>query len=267
MLPQAIHFKEESDTLLALINTNKVSDFSQKTKFKTWSIEDIFMHLHVWNHATLEALENQNNFKIFAKEALNHLHLPAGMRAFERKWYIEKLNGQEGTSVFQAWQEFYPKLSAYYGKYSPDTRVVWAGPDMLVGAKMAARQMETWAHGQAIFDLLNLERQEQDRLKNIAHMGVITFSWAFKNRNITPPSPKPYIRLTAPSGNIWEWNTPQKEHTLHGCAIEFCQVVTQTRHIADTSLQMTGSVAQAWMNIAQCFAGKPESPPEKGSRL
>ena len=53
---------------------------------------------------------------------------------------------------------------------------------------------------------------------------------------------------------------------IEGLAEEFCQVVTQTRNIADTSLIVTGKNAAAWMEIAQCFAGAPETPPAPGTR-
>jgi hypothetical protein len=43
-------------------------------------------------------------------------------------------------------------------------------------------------------------------------------------------------------------------------------VVTQTRNIADTGLKVTGPNATAWMEIAQCFAGRPEMPPAPGTR-
>ncbi len=44
------------------------------------------------------------------------------------------------------------------------------------------------------------------------------------------------------------------------------QVVTQTRNVADTRLEVTGPVATQWMSIAQCFAGMPVDPPEPGTR-
>ena len=39
-------------------------------------------------------------------------------------------------------------------------------------------------------------------------------------------------------------------------AVEFCQVVTQTRNIGDTALSVAGDVANQWMSVAQCFAGR-----------
>jgi len=37
--------------------------------------------------------------------------------------------------------------------------------------------------------------------------------------------------------------------------------------VLDTKLEVTGSIANHWMSIAQCFAGDPETPPEKGARV
>ena len=132
---------------------------------------------------------------------------------------------------------------------------------------ISARQMEVWAHGQEVFDSLGLQRQEQDRIKNIAHLGVTAYDWTFINRKLPIPEPAPHLRLTAPSGEIWEWNEPNDEECLEGSAVEFCQVVTQVRNVADTSLSITGQNAGRWMEMAQCFAGPPEDPPAPGSRF
>jgi hypothetical protein len=42
-----------------------------------------------------------------------------------------------------------------------------------------------------------------------------------------------------------------------GPALDFCLVVTQRRHLADTALVVEGSLATEWMGIAQAFAGPP----------
>ena len=77
---------------------------------------------------------------------------------------------------------------------------------------------------------------------------------------------RPFIRLVAPSGAIWQWHDPDAASRVEGSAVAFCQVVAQTRNVADTSLKLTGHLATAWMEIAQCFAGPPQDPPLPGSR-
>jgi len=129
-----------------------------------------------------------------------------------------------------------------------------------------ARQMETWAHGQDIYDLLRVTRTNTDRIQNICHIGVRTFGWTFVNRKLEIPSSIPYVRLESPSGAIWEWNEPSETDSVIGKAVEFAHVVTQGRNIAEANLDVQGSSANAWMNIAQCFAGPPETPPSVGKR-
>lgn len=130
----------------------------------------------------------------------------------------------------------------------------------------SARQMETWAHGQEIYDLVRVERNHTDRIKNIAHRGVRTYRWTFENRGEPIPGSEPYVRLTSPSGAIWEWNAPSEDNRVEGKAVEFCQVVTQVRNVADTGLVVAGKPATRWMAIAQCVAGPPENPPAPGER-
>ncbi|NKB99815.1 MAG: maleylpyruvate isomerase family mycothiol-dependent enzyme [Pseudomonadales bacterium] len=130
-----------------------------------------------------------------------------------------------------------------------------------------ARQMETWAHGWEIYDLMGVARTHSDRLRNIAEIGVRTFGWAFKNRDLEVPEDIPYVELTSPSGAKWQWHDPSSVHTVSGDVVDFCQVVTQVRNVADTQLRVTGDNAIAWMRIAQCFAGPPEDPPPQGSRV
>jgi hypothetical protein len=40
-----------------------------------------------------------------------------------------------------------------------------------------------------------------------------------------------------------------------GPAVDFCLVVTQRRHRADTALKAEGPHAEEWLSIAQAFAG------------
>ena len=127
--------------------------------------------------------------------------------------------------------------------------------------------METWAHGQAVYDLLGVSREDTDRLRNIAQLGINTFAWSFRNRGLAVPAAVPRVTLQAPSGQIWEWNAENTQDWISGQATEFCQVITQTRNVADTRLSTAGLTAARWMSIAQCFAGPPMDPPAPGTRF
>ena len=138
---------------------------------------------------------------------------------------------------------------------------------MSARSSITARLMETWAHGQEVYDLLGVTRQNADRIRNIVVLGVNTYGWTFANRKQPVPEPMPYLLLTAPSGEEWTFGNEQADERITGLAEEFCQVVTQVRNIADTNLSVTGSNAAAWMEQAQCFAGPPNPPPAPGTRF
>jgi uncharacterized protein (TIGR03084 family) len=74
------------------------------------------------------------------------------------------------------------------------------------------------------------------------------------------------LRLTAPSGELWEYNDPSEDERVEGRALDFCLVVTQVRNVKDTDLSVVGDIAKRWMDIAQCFAGPPVDPPVPGYR-
>ena len=159
------------------------------------------------------------------------------------------------------WKEYYTDMTERFAVADPKKRVKWMGPDMSVRSSISARHMETWAHAQELYDSLGLDRINEDRIKNIVIIGNNTFKWCFTVHKKTLPSTKPYLKLISPSGSIWEYNEPSEEHKIEGLAEEFCQVVTQVRNIKDVNLKITGSIADEWMSVAQCFAGGAEQPP------
>ncbi|WP_411816564.1 TIGR03084 family metal-binding protein [Hyphococcus sp. DH-69] len=258
-------FLIECDVLDDLLKRQNAEDLMRETQFKNWTIEDIIAHLHMWNHAALLTLESREKFQSFLMEILPVLGKEGHIGA-QRHWLKTHLGNARGQALLNEWSALYPQLAAAYKQADPENRVAWVGPEMSTTAKIIARQMECWAHGQAIFDLLGADRPESDRIRNICHLGVTTYSWTFRNRQTDPPQPKPHVHLTAPAGAAWEWNDVQADNFVRGSAVEFAQIVTQTRNIADTNLETFGDAAKQWMTIAQCFAGLPEDPPAKGTR-
>jgi len=261
MFRQPIDFKYESDALYTLLETTSDADMARRTGFKGWTLNHIIGHLHMWNWAADLSLHDRDAFTKFYIKAGPAVQAK-DLRSFEESW----LAGLQGRELLETWRKFYLEMAERFVTADPRSRVKWGGPEMSVRSSVTARLMETWAHGQAVYDSFGVTRQDTDRIQNIAVLGVNTFGWTFINRKLEIPETVPYVRLTAPSGVIWEWNDASSANRIEGSATEFCQVVTQTRNIADTGLQVSGDGAQHWMMIAQCFAGPPEDPPVPGLR-
>jgi len=262
MFEQVIDFREESEALYQLMRPLEEEAFDTVTQFKQWAFNDILGHLHLWNQAADLSLTDAGAFQAFLGEVMQSV-ASGGLRAFEK----QRLAGLSGRALLERWHGFVLEMSGRFGAADPQARVKWAGPDMSVRSSITARLMETWAHGLAIYDVLGVERVDADRIRNIAVLGVNTFGWCFRNRKREVPPEMPYVRLTSPSGVIWQWGEPSAGDRVEGSATQFCQVVTQTRNVADTGLRVVGDVANDWMSIAQCFAGPPEQPPLPGSRF
>ena len=262
MLQQAVDFREESEALFALLDPLSDQEWDQKTQFKGWTINDVVAHVHLGNYMADLSLKDSAAFVAFIQN-FTATRTKGGHLAFTHAW----LHGTKGRALLQQWRDFYLEMAERFAIVDPKMRVKWAGPDMSVRSSITARLMETWAHGQAVYDVLGHTRRETDRIKNIVVLGINTFGWTFANRGLMVPAEMPAIRLTAPSGAIWEWGQREADNLIEGSAVEFCQVVTQVRNIANTALRVVGVTATHWMSIAQCFAGPPEAPPAPGSRF
>lgn len=262
-MQQATDFREESLTLKSLIKDLDDAAFDTVTQFKGWTINDVFRHLHFWNKAVMVASEGEEAFGAFFEGVGAHMTKGGSLPEYE-KLYLE---GLSGGALRSAWSDLVDETANAYAAMDPSARVPWAGPSMSARSSISARQMETWAHGQEVFDALGADRDEHDRIRNIVVLGINTFGWTFKVRNEVPPEPMPYVELIAPSGEIWTYGELQEDNVVRGAAVDFARVVTQTRNVADTGLTVMGDPAETWMSKAQCFAGAANPPPSKGSRF
>lgn len=258
-MQQAQDFLEECETLNAILTDLSAADWDRATQFKNWTLNDVIVHLHFWNGMADLSLNDPDAFQ--AQMAVNLPRMQAeGMRGMENDAI-----GERGEELRAAWQALFRDMVPRWTTQDPKARVKWAGPDMSVRSSITARQMETWAHGQEVFDLLGQTRADTDRIRNIVVLGVNTFAWSYKVNGRDVPDRMPYLRLTAPSGAIWEFGE-DADNRIEGPAVGFAQTMAQTRNVADTDLQVSGPVATEWMSIAQCFAGGAETPPPPGAR-
>ena len=262
MLQASVDLIAEAEELHGFLRTLDHADWSRETGFLSWTPWDVVAHLHFFDLVSLLSLAGGDAFVTRRNE------LSDRMAKGERSSEIARreLGNLSPVDLLARWWSTCLEMATRLGKSEPEQRLRWFGPDMSVRMFTTARLMETWAHGQEIYDLKRVERVPTDRLRHICVIGVKTFAWTFVNRRLDVPGPPPYVRLTAPSGVIWEWNEKSESGRIEGDALDFCQVVTQVRNVADTALEVKGEVATRWLSIAQCFAGGPVDPPKPGQR-
>ena len=259
-MQQAVDFRAESEALFGLLDGADTTRFDEPTLFKDWTINAVLQHLYFWNQMAGLQLTDEAELSRRPGEVMRH---EGGMRGFERAHF----NEMGGRELLDSWHQDVAHTAHLLAEADPKARLKWAGPDMSARTSITARLMETWAHGQAIYDALGQQRPRTDRIRHIVALGVNTFAFNFKTHGKTPPDRMPFLQLSAPSGDIWCHGDEANNDRICGEAFEFCQVVTQVRHIDDTNLTVTGDTARQWMAIAQCFAGPAHPPPAPGSRF
>ena len=240
----------------------KDEDWERETTFMEWTPWDVIAHLHYFDLVSLAALKGEEAFAPERDSLIQGISTGSTNKQLAR----ERFGSIRPDDLRTRWIDTCNEMASQLGESDSKRRLPWFGPDMGVRMFTTARYMETWAHGQEIYDLLGEERSYNDRIKNICAIGMKTFGWTFMNRKMEIPGPPPYVRLTAPSGDIWEWNEPSDAERISGEASEFCHVVTQGRNVAETNLEVRGEIATLWMSIAQCFAGGAVDPPKPGVR-
>jgi uncharacterized protein (TIGR03084 family) len=153
MIQQAIDFRDESDAIFALLESLDSVDWARKTQFKSWTLNDIVAHLHMGNYMADLSLNDGDAFSDFMGKLLTSNKLAKGRLDSTHAW----LKGLKNRELLDRWRDFYREMAERFSVAEPKRRVKWVGPDMSVLSSITARLMETWAHGQAIYDLLGEE--------------------------------------------------------------------------------------------------------------
>ncbi|GGF59136.1 maleylpyruvate isomerase family mycothiol-dependent enzyme [Alteromonas lipolytica] len=262
MNPEVVDFKNECLSIADIIKDLPSQAYLTPTGFKNWTIENILCHLILGNQGAVLSLQDPEAFQARFKEMRAERAAGVPNAEVERA----RVGDAHGEALLKQWLQSVDEIVEAFGEIDLKQRVPWA-KTMSARSSVSARLMENWAHAQAIYDMLGIDRPDTDRISSIVYLGVNTFGWTFENQGVAAPGPRPAVRLSTGSGTTWEFDAQEDSQDLiEGSALAFCQVVTQVRNIADTDLTVIGEVAQTWMQQAQCFAGPPHPVPAPGTR-
>src|SRR2546430_2522129 len=190
----------ETRDLDALLAPLAGPDWDLPTPAEGWAIRDQVSHLAYFDEAATLAATDPGRFRLEAEQAItvgadfteviarDHRHLPpAALRAW--------LNRARAAYL------------RVFAGLAPSTRLPWYGPPMSAASSVTARLMETWAHGQDIWDALGLAREPTARLRHVAYLGVRTREYSFAARGLAVPAGQVPAELAAPDGQAWAWWT------------------------------------------------------------
>jgi uncharacterized protein (TIGR03084 family) len=251
---------QEHAALDKMVKDLSDSKWDMITPFDDWTIRQEICHIAYFDGKAGLAATDPDGFQTDMLEILDGV---TSVDEFLAKT-VKDLMKLSSKALMDFWSHERTKMINAIEIRKPQEKIVWYGPPMTAESFVIARMMETWAHGQDIADALKIKRLPTERLKHIAHLGVKTFGWSYKNRGLEKPGKNVCVELKSPSGEIWQWNPEQTDNLITGSAEDFCLVVAQRRHIDDTRLVASGPIAREWMSLAQVFAGPAEQGPEAG---
>jgi uncharacterized protein (TIGR03084 family) len=243
--------RAETDALLACLAGLRADQWDQPTPAAGWAIRDQVSHLAFFDDVAHLALIDAVAFRAEAER------LSGGGMDFPDR-VAEQHRAMTPPDLTKWFTSSRARLLAAFASEDPRRRLPWFGPDMSVASSATARLMETWAHGQDVYDTVGVAHPESTGLRSIAHLGVSTFGFAHRLNGLEIPDDPIRVELRGPdSDEIWCWGPAYAHNRVVGRAEDFVLVVTQRRHAGDTALVIQGDVASAWMDIAQAFAGAP----------
>jgi uncharacterized protein (TIGR03084 family) len=219
------------------------------TPAEPWTVRDQISHLAFFDELAAAAASRADEFTAGLTAAAQDVD------AF-MSGPLERGRAMLLAEVLSWWRGARAEMLDVFTRLDPSARIPWFGPPMSPASFVTARLMETWAHGQDVVDALGVEREPTGRLRHVAHIGVRARPFSYTTRGLDVPDARVAVDLQGPAGERWVWDDDARDR-VEGSALDFCLVVTQRRHVDDTSLQTQGDLAREWMTIAQAYAGPP----------
>jgi uncharacterized protein (TIGR03084 family) len=245
----------ETADLMSVIGSLAADQWDTPTPAEGWTVKDQISHLAFYDEMAMIAVADPEKFAQMLEETLAN---PAGDPSTER------YRDMPGSDVREALQLARAHLIETVTPLDPSQRIPWYGPAMSLASFITARIMETWAHGQDVADALGVSRRPTDRLRHVAFIGARALPNSYVSHGLPVPEAPVRVELDGVDGQPWVFGPAGAVNVVRGPALDFCLVVTQRRHPADTALSTDGPVAAEWLTIAQAFAGPAGSGRQPG---
>jgi uncharacterized protein (TIGR03084 family) len=240
----------ETVALRQIIDPLADEEWQLPTPAPGWTVTDQISHLAYFDQVAITSATDPNEFAAEVSRLT-----AAGV--VDPAEIARRYHDMDPAKLLEWFARTRGDLLTVFARLDPALRVQWFGPSMSVASSLTARLMETWAHGQDIADALGVQREPTRRLRHVAHIGVGARAFSYAAHRLSMPTGPVRVELVAPSGDVWTWGPADVANRVTGPALDFCLLVTQRRHRADTAVVADGPDADQWLSIAQAFAGPP----------
>ncbi|EOD57682.1 maleylpyruvate isomerase family mycothiol-dependent enzyme [Amycolatopsis vancoresmycina] len=223
----------EGDELDALVAAE--ADWTRPTPAAGWTIAHQIAHLAAADANVLVAVRTPEAFEETPEDA----DAVAAAGAAEPR-----------AALLERWRTGRAEVAAALRNVQ---QFPWFGSAVTPTLMVPLRLMETWAHGQDVFDTLGVAHPATGRLRPIAALGVQGRTLSFHAAQLPIPAEPFRLELTGPGGETWTWGPAHAAQRIRGSALDFCLRVTHRRALAETGLTATGEDARTWLEIARVF--------------
>lgn len=226
-------------------------DWATATPAAGWTVHDQVSHLAAFDDASIQALLDP---EVFAEDVST-----AGDPDAHTAAVAERYRGLPDDELLAWFRSARAELLDVLRGVDARARVPWYTTEMSAATLATSRLMETWAHGQDVYDALGAEHPAGRALRHVADLGVRTMAHSFEIHGLGAPGEAVRVELAGPMEERWTWGPADAPSSVRGDAVDFALVVTRRRHVSATGLVATGAVAERWLVIAQAYGGPPGS--------
>ena len=221
-------------------------DWSVPTPAAGWTIAHQIAHLAAADANVLIASRTPEAFDLVLKQTEAAGPARADLEAAEGA-------AKPRAELLEEWRSGRAEVAAALRDLPLDRGFPWFGSQLTAALMVPLRLMETWAHGQDVFDAVGATRRPTSRLQHVAALGVLGRELSFYAAQLPLPAEPFRVELTGPDGQNWAWGTEDAAQRVQGSALDFCLRAAQRRPLAATDLTAVGEDAQTWLENARIF--------------
>jgi len=237
--------KAEQESLDGLLVTLTEAQWDLLTPAAPWTIKDSVSHIAFTDDVAIATTKGDDSYFELAFK-VGYSFNEVG---------VEKGRAMKPSEVLKWWRDSRAIMDGILINMDARARLPWFSLPMGARAFATARLMETWAHGIDCYDTVGVQPVDTDRLRHVCFMACQARPFAYQAHGLPAPEAPIRVEVALPSGTLWTNGPEGAENYIRGKAGDFCRVAVQRRHWKDTTLEIHGSEAKQFMEVAQTYAG------------
>jgi uncharacterized protein (TIGR03084 family) len=239
----------EQRDLVALVSDLDSSGLRTASRCDGWTVADVLVHLAQTNELAAASARGRLAEEVAAGPEV------AGADDVD-EWAAAAVDAERPDDPRIARSRYVASAADQLDAFravEPSERVMWVAGEMAARTLASTRLAETWIHARDIAAGLGIEPAPTERLWHVARLAHRTLPYAFARAGEEMHDDVAFV-LAAPDGREWVFGDPGSATTVHGAALELCEVAGQRRPAAGSGLRARGPDADRTLALVRTFA-------------